>query len=376
MMGRVKISSNCGEDSTNVSNIFIDEYMQDANDAQIKIYLFLLRMMSANLPTSVPALADKFNHTESDVLRSLKYWEKKGLISLEYDLSNNLIGIHMEDIVANGQRHYGRRKSDSSESLIQYPVQHIRQVEQTVSTASVVPEKPHYSAAQLSQFKQSAGSNLLFLAESYYGRPLTPTEMSTVYYIHDELQFSEDLLDYLMQYCAGNHKKDFRYMEKVAINWNQSGIKSPEQARAQIGRHDSDIMTVMRSLGMENSPTDKEISFISKWSAELGFSMEIILEACDRTVMATQKNRLKYCDKILRSWHENNVSTREDIARLDAIFTADLNKKRSKASETSIDSSTRLDGSSIRPGVPRNRFTQIQENTYNFEELEKQLLDN
>ena len=58
MMGRVTISSNCGEDSTYVSNIFIDEYMQDANDAQIKIYLFLLRMMSANLPTSVEALAD------------------------------------------------------------------------------------------------------------------------------------------------------------------------------------------------------------------------------------------------------------------------------------------------------------------------------
>ena len=87
MMGRVTISSNCGEDSTNVSNIFIDEYMQDANDAQIKIYLFLLRMMSANLPTSVEALADKFNHTESDVIRALKYWEKKRLISLEYDSS-------------------------------------------------------------------------------------------------------------------------------------------------------------------------------------------------------------------------------------------------------------------------------------------------
>ncbi len=376
MMGRVTISSNCGEDSTYVSNIFIDEYMQDANDAQIKIYLFLLRMMSANLPTSVTALADKFNHTESDVLRSLKYWEKKGLISLEYDLSHNLIGIHMEDIVAGAQRYYGRRKSDSSESLIQYPLQNSRQQEQAVEKAGAVPEKPHYSAMQLSQFKQSAGSNLLFLAESYYGRPLTPTEMSTVYYIHDELHFSEDLLDYLMQYCAGNHKKDFRYMEKVAINWNQKGIKSPKQAQAEIGRHDSNITAIMRSLGMENSPTDKEVSFISKWGGELGFTMEIILEACDRTVMATQKNRLKYCDKILRSWHENSVSTKEDIARLDDLFTAELAKKRSAASKSSIDTNLRLDGSSIRPGVTRNRFTQIQENSYDFTELEKQLLDN
>ena len=111
MMGRVTISHNLGEDSTNVSNIFIDEYMQDANDAQIKIYLFLLRMMSANLPTSVSALADKFNHTEKDVIRALKYWEKKELISLEYDVSGNLTGIHMEDIVA--PQNLGRRKSDT-----------------------------------------------------------------------------------------------------------------------------------------------------------------------------------------------------------------------------------------------------------------------
>ena len=60
---------------------FIDRYMPAANGEFVKIYLYLLRMMSANLPTSVPALADKFNHTESDVLRSLKYWEKKAILT-------------------------------------------------------------------------------------------------------------------------------------------------------------------------------------------------------------------------------------------------------------------------------------------------------
>ena len=53
--------------------------MKDANDAQLKVYLYLIRMMNANLPTSVSDIADKFNHTEKDVLRALKYWEKKRL---------------------------------------------------------------------------------------------------------------------------------------------------------------------------------------------------------------------------------------------------------------------------------------------------------
>ncbi|MCR5404190.1 MAG: DnaD domain protein [Butyrivibrio sp.] len=382
MMGRVTISTNCGEDSTYVSNIFIDEYMQDANGTEIKVYLFLLRMMSSNLPTSVPALADKFNQTEADVIRSLKYWEKKGLISLEYDVSQNLTGIHMEDIVAQSKRRYGRRKTDSLPDT-QAPVpEPIHQIPASISAVPdiqahpTLPERPNYSASVLKSFKQSEGSSLLFIAEQYFGRTLNANEMSIVYYIHDELGFSDDLLDYLMQYCVDNHKKDFRYMEKVAINWNQTGIKTPKQARAEIFKHDSDVLTIMKALGMENSPTEKEASFIKTWRGELGFSMEIILEACDRTVMATQRNRIRYCDKILRSWHENNVSTREDIARLDANFTADLAKKRSRASGTTIDTRLRSSESSIRLGVPQNRFNQFQQNTYDFAELEKKLLDN
>ncbi len=76
-MGRVSIQSNNGEDVTSISNYFIDKYMVEANEAQIKIYLFLLRMMSSDLPTSIPALADLFNYTEADVHRALQYWDKK-----------------------------------------------------------------------------------------------------------------------------------------------------------------------------------------------------------------------------------------------------------------------------------------------------------
>ena len=364
MMGRVTISHNVGEDSTTVSNVFIDEYMQDANDAQIKIYLYLLRMMKANLPTSVSALADKFNHTEKDVIRALKYWEKKALISLEYDGADTLIGIHMEDITSH--RPSVSRKSES----VLKAVPSIKEEHE-----HAVPAKPNYSAAQLRAFKQSSDANIVFPAEQYFKRPLTSTDLMTLYYIKDELKFSDDLLDYLMQYCVDNHKADFRYVEKVALNWAQQGIKTPKQARVENFKHDPEVIEIMKALGMENSPTETEGNFIKSWRGELGFSMDIIMEACDRTVMATQKNRLKYCDSILRSWHVNKVSSREDIAKLDADFTADLRKKRSKASVSSINK-IRSDESYIRPGGVQNRFNQFQQNTYDFAELERKLLDN
>ncbi len=81
-MNRVNIYRAVTNDQTSISNLFIDEYMADANDAQLKIYLFLIRMMNANLPTSVTDIADKFNYTEKDVLRSLTYWESRQLLAL------------------------------------------------------------------------------------------------------------------------------------------------------------------------------------------------------------------------------------------------------------------------------------------------------
>ena len=74
--------------ATIISNRFIDEYMNEANDAQLKVYLYLVRMLNANLETSVQDIADRFNHTEKDVLRAFVYWEKKGLLTLDYNVQN------------------------------------------------------------------------------------------------------------------------------------------------------------------------------------------------------------------------------------------------------------------------------------------------
>ena len=82
-MPRLTIYKDSNINFTAVSNRFIDEYMEGANEAQLKVYLYLLRMLGANQATSVSDLADKFNHTEKEIIRSLKYWEKRKLLSMD-----------------------------------------------------------------------------------------------------------------------------------------------------------------------------------------------------------------------------------------------------------------------------------------------------
>ena len=72
-MANITLHSDSQTSATSVSNIFIDEYMSDANGEFVKIYLYLLRQLNApDAAFSISAMADKFEHTEKDIKRASK----------------------------------------------------------------------------------------------------------------------------------------------------------------------------------------------------------------------------------------------------------------------------------------------------------------
>ena len=357
VMARLKIYKDNYVDSTVVSNRFIDEYMKDANDAQLKVYLYLIRMLNANQAISVSDIADKFNHTEKDVMRSLKYWEKQKLLTLDYDDDKNLSGIHLCDLSTD-------HSPAASEQAIQ-TVQTLAPIRSLpASTAEpeteITPspyEKPVYSLDQLKEFKsRESTSQLLYVAEMYIGKPLTPSEIKSILFYSDVLGFSSDLIDYLIQYCVDRGKKDFKYIDKVAVSWAEDGVTTPKQAQRHANKYDKCVYTIMNELGKTGSPTAKEMEYINRWTKEYGFTTDIILEACERTVLATDKHRFEYAEGILSSWKNQNVHHKSDIQRMD-----DLYQKRKSAP---------------RQAGTTNRFNSFTQNNYDFEALEKQLLSN
>jgi DnaD/phage-associated family protein len=340
-------------DQTVISNRFIDIYMKDANDAQIKVYLYLIRMLNANLSTSVSDIADKFNHTEKDILRALKYWEKMKLLSLEFDREKNLIGIHLKDVSGEASTAVPATASSVRTEVVS-PIPPIREAQTETSHFS----KPAYSLDQLQKFKaQQETAQLLFIVESYVGRPLTGNEIKCVLYFKDVLKFSDDLVDYLVQYCMDQGKKDFRYIEKVAVNWAEEGITTPKQAQKHSQRYDKNVYAIMNALGKSSSPTLKELEFINRWIKDYAFTADVIFEACERTVLATDKHRFEYAERILESWKKENVHNKADVFRID-----DLYRQRSRVAAP-------------KAGTV-NKFNQFTQNSYDFEQLEKELLSN
>ena len=71
--------------STAVSNYFIDRYMPRANGEFVKVYIYLLRMLSSSeCSFNLEEMADRLLCTEKDITRALKYWEKEKLMALTF----------------------------------------------------------------------------------------------------------------------------------------------------------------------------------------------------------------------------------------------------------------------------------------------------
>ena len=210
---------------------------------------------------------------------------------------------------------------------------------------------------ELSDFKNNEETaQILFVAEQYLGKPLSATEIKTILFFSDKLKFSSDLIDYLIQYCVDRGKKDFRYIEKVAISWAEEGITTPEQAAKSSRKYDKIVYDVMKALGKSGVPTRAEADYATKWVREYGFTQDIIMEACQRTVLATDKHRFEYADSILTSWHKGNVHHKADIKLMDDAY---AQKKKA-----------------VKPAAPASQFNQFMHNDYDFDALEKEILSN
>ena len=134
-----------------------------------------------------------------------------------------------------------------------------------------------------------------------------------------------------------------------------------EMAKDSTSRYGRDYFTILKAMGITNrNPVDSEIVMMDTWLKDYGFSMDMIQEACSRTIMQTGQPSFQYAHKILTGWFKKGALTPESVHALDV-----QHQKRSQ------------DNSRSRSQTPKspNRFNNFQQRNYDFKELEKQLLE-
>lgn len=410
-MTAINISSDIATSFTTVSDIFIDQYMPKANGEFVKVYLYLLRATGSGAGiATISEIADHFSNTEADIIRALNYWASEGILQVQTGADGQIIGINLCSLSVSGmQAAQSNIQSAVADNAAQNNLQNsvvnnatqnnlqnsvVNNAAQNISTVntrmqdsvveklkSQTPDKAassqkEYTLDEIKEFRKNPDiSELFFIIETYLKHTLSSTDTNMVLYWLDELHFSTDLVEYLVEYCITKGHSSLRYMNKVALGWADAGIKTVDQAKDDAAAHSQIYYSVMKALGITGrNLVDSEVSLINKWVGEYGFDIELVKAACSKTISAIQKPSFEYTDSILANWKKKDVHTLKDVEVLDANFA-----KANKASATGSSQGTNAANGSSKPknnnSSSKNKFNNFNQRNNDYDKLEKLFLN-
>ena len=230
MPGGLTLSSVQEKKYTLLSNLFIDDYMPQANGAYVKVYLYLLRLLgNTGKECTLTSVADALDETEKDIERALKYWEEKNLMRLEREEGAAITGVAFLEPPEVERTPETQEETPSKDSAETEPKEK-EEVSQSSTEAAgeagatgkkcVLPQKPDYSEAQIEVLTSlDEVKEMLMRIQQVTVRLLKGADLNFVLYLYESVGFSADLIVYLYEYCASKNKMYISYIESVAIAW-------------------------------------------------------------------------------------------------------------------------------------------------------------
>ena len=311
---------------TPISNVFIEKYMPFARGEFVKVYLLLLKYNFSNEPgVNSSILASSLNLLESDVMNALNYWNDQGVIKfVPVDKMNNF-------------------------SIEFVPLDN--------DLSSTSPD-----VNLLDALNNTETNDMLRDIERILCRPLSTKEMEIYLGWQKDFSFTSELILILIEYCASKGKVDYRDIEKVALAWNDMGIKTIEKAQSHIKQTEDKwvkIRQILNYLGINNSEIMKpQEELLNKWINVYKFDIQLIKKACDICFQRLNRADFKYIDGILSKWFNDNIKTLDDVAIKDK-----QHKNNYKNSSTNYQKNLKASG-----------FNNFEPRSYDYDSLEKKLL--
>lgn len=319
--------------STPIPNWFIDNYLNGVNPTFIVVYLFYFRYSYSgkNTPSTEKA-ADILGILESDIIKAFKYWESVDVLKLSEGEGYLCINF----------------LEPSLESKKTQPVP-----KKNININSI----PQYSVKELEIYQSSSHEidKLFKFAEQQLGTLLKYSDLNTLFGLYDWLKLPLDVIHILISYCASADKRNMNYIQSIAIDWAEKGINTPEKANAHITTFKKDYREILKALGLSKyDPAPIQIEFMDRWLKEYNMPLEVILEACDKCVISG-KGDFRYCEGIVKVWHEKGIKTIEDVKKHEERFKSEEStSKRTKAKKPKA-----------------NRFANFPQREWDFDKIEE-----
>jgi DnaD/phage-associated family protein len=382
VMEKIVLEKSPLADVTLISNLFLDKYMPRANGEYVKVYLYILRCSTmSDAILSVDSIASSLELTEADVTRALKYWDQTGILGIEFNNRGALSRIIIKDLRNDMPITFKLVPEVTATSTIAsstsspFKVDKQPVIAKSVSsfdeaTEKNVPKQRQFTTSELSTLTSDEDiKELLYISQTYLGKTLSSTETNTILYFYDGLKFPIDLIEYLIEYCVSNGHTAMKYIETVALSWAKENITSVDMAKARMASVKGNSYPIMKAFGLSGrNLATSEQEFVIKWTDEYGFPLDMILDACNRTINTIHQPSFQYADSILQRWLKNGIKTLADVKTLDNIHETKVKEPATKSQmQGNYDYTNKPSG--------KNSFNSFKtQREYDYTALERDLL--
>ena len=265
---------------THIENVFINEYMPNASGDFVKVYLFALMYAGHDSKMNNEIIAKQLNMDVLDVMKAWDFWEKQGVVKKHIKDAKDKFDycvefINLKELV------YCNNKKEKKQG------------------ESGIPEN-HKNLLENDEIK-----NMYEDIEQATGRLVESNEAREIISIISESDISPALVAMAYNYCAKKRSNSkAKYVLSVIKEWVNQGFKSADQVDEYLEETDNRhfmYKKILKSLGLFRHPTDEERRIIDTWFDELGFDIEMIIQACNKTSGISNPN-INYINSVLKGW--------------------------------------------------------------------------
>ncbi len=295
-----------------VPNSIVDQYMHLCDEKKLKALLLILRHGGDVSPEEI---ARQFALSLPDALDIASFWLNRGILREETAPAVSPTA-HVPPAPAAVEEPAPPRPSPAEEvAFLPQKKRPDASPSPETEASAARPPRHRFTTAQINEMSRGDENIALLLqeAQGVLGRTLTPVSSETLTALYSYHGMAPDIILMLLQYCVFLKKNSMSYVEKVAAEWIEKGIDTHEKAEAEIKRAMLRGTTEGRLRGVfcvgDRTFIPSEREHIRRWTEDLGYSVELISLAYERTIEQKGKLSFAYLGGILEKWHEKGVKT-------------------------------------------------------------------
>lgn len=299
--------------------IVADNFLKLATGEQLKVLLYILRCSGRSCTDEEIALNTGVSPQQA--ADAVMFWQQVNVLSPDSAAAENSNIMFAPPVSVNPNTAAPQKQAAAPQE----------------DKATALPRrKQNMTPSEISKMmKDSADVSELFkTAEGCLGT-LTHTQQNSLIWMYTYLGLKKEVIITLLAYCVSIEKTNVSYIEKIACDWSDNEINSLNSAQEEVSRMSSSrdyIAQIMRAFEMKRRPTEKQLDLISQWKS-IGFSIELIHYAYEKTIEQIDKLSFEYINKILLSWRDNGYTTVKHVKEAES----DYRKKKKPGAKSGSD---------------------------------------